>query len=475
MMLGAALEKAGHKVRLVDGNAAANRRSNEQIVQIARDLKPDVIGMTLLTTIIKESYKLAMDLKGTGTKMLAGGPHASVLPGEAIAHGFDAAVVGEGETTIGEAVEALLGFKPKENVKGWVYRDVNGRPKHTEPRALIDNLDALPFPARHLVDPADYGPGKGFAQHANLFSSRGCSMRCLFCWGQMFGKRFRFRSSNNILDEVHITHDTYGTKHFRFVDDAMALDRERITQICEGLLQSNLGITWTMMTGVNTVDEELLTLAARVGCVEIEYGIESGDPETLKRIRKPHTLEMVRRIIPMTARLGIKPWLYFIVGFPWEDMKAIETTRTLMVELAPYCDCFHPAAGSVLIPFPGTEVYEKYKEQYGFADWWLSSERDFDVPRQGSHSYYESKIFSVGAVLDADFFCYSARVKQKIREVFKFMYLHNLRGEGAVRHLMHRLLLGISERVSALSPALERWIFNVITEPVKATERTYRS
>lgn len=462
LLLAAVLEKAGHQVHLLDANAAAHRRSNEEIVQIAGELRPDVIGITLLTTIIKESYRLAMDLKNIGAKLLAGGPHATLLPEEAIDHGFDAVVMGEGEPTVAEAVEALLGFAAKEDVKGWVYRDTNGQSKRTEPRPLVDNLDAFPFPARHLVNPGDYGPFKDSTQHANLFSSRGCPARCLFCWGQLFGKRFRFRSAQNILEEIFLIHDTYGIKHFRFVDDAMAVDRKRIEEMCKGLLQRNLGVTWTMMTGVNSVDEDLLKLVAHAGCTEIEYGIESGDPETLKKIRKPHTLEMVKHIVPMTAKVGIKPWLYFILGFPWEDVEAIEATRKLMIELSPYVDCFHPSAGSILIPFPGTEVYEKYKKQYGFENWWLSEDRRFDAPDMNNHSYWESKIFRVAAVLDADFFHYTAEAKRKICETFKFMYLHNQRGANLFSRWRRRLLLEMSEKLSAISPALERWIFTSI-------------
>ena len=96
-------------------------------------------------------------------------------------------------------------------------------------------------------------------------------------------------------------HRDYGTRHFYFVDDAMTMDRQRMKRICQRLIDERLGFTWNMMTRIDAVDEELLDLAARAGCVQIEYGVESGNPETLKRIHKPHTVEMVRRVIPHDA------------------------------------------------------------------------------------------------------------------------------------------------------------------------------
>jgi len=466
MLLAAVLEKAGHEVHLLDANAVKNKRSTEEIIRIAGELKPDIIGMTLLTPMISESYRLASGLKGTGAKLLAGGPHATILPEEAICHGFDAAVLGEGALTVEEAVKALLGLMPKEDVRGWVYRDSSGQPRRTEPRPPITNLDDLPFPARHLVNPLDYGPLKNPSLNGDLFSSRGCSGRCAFCCLNLFGKHVRFRSAQSILDEILYAYNTYSTRHFYFVDDAMTADRERAAQICEGLLHRNLKITWSMITRIDLVDEELLTLVARAGCWRIEYGVESGHPETLKRIHKHHTVDMARRVVPMTARLGIEPSVFFILGFPWDDTVSIEATRNLMMELAPYVKYFQPALG-LLIPYPGTEIYDNYKEQCGLENWWLSSNSIFDAPRVDTHSYCDWKIFPYGNMLDANFFHYDSDVKRKIHDVFKFMYIHGQRRAGGVFRLIRLFLLELSDRLFVLSPALEHLIFT----PIRALER----
>jgi anaerobic magnesium-protoporphyrin IX monomethyl ester cyclase len=456
MLLGTVLERAGHDVHLLDANACCRTWGSEQIVQHAANLKPDVIGLTLVTPIVREAYKLAKALRSTGAKLLAGGPHATILPEEPLANGFDAVVIGEGEPTVQDAVLGLTGRLPMEKVVGWAYRDAHGRVCRTEPRAPLADLDALPPPARHLVDARDYGGEQNPRLHSTLFTSRGCPGKCAYCSGGLFGRRFRFRSAQNILDEMAAVHQRYGTRHFHFMDDAMTAKRDRVYEICAGISKLGLGLTWSMMTRVDFVNEDMLAALARGGCIEIDYGIESGHPDTLRRIHKPHTVEMVRRIIPLTADYGIRPYAFFILGFPWETPESIQATQALMEELSPFVAHFHPAIASILIPFPGTEVYEQYKNHYGFENWWLGTDRSYDAPDARTHSYFETQLFARGAVLDADFFKYTPEVKQRIREVFEFMWRHNLQSSGRVTRLLKSTCFELSRRLSAVSPALER-------------------
>ena len=180
------------------------------------------------------------------------------------------------------------------------------------------------------------------------------------------------------------------------------------------------------MTRIDTVNEDLLELLARAGCTQIEYGVESGHPETLKKIHKPHTAEMVKRIIPLTAKYGIKPYAFFILGFPWETSEHLEITLKLMRQLAPHIECFHPAIASIIIPFPGTEIYEKYKDEYDFGNWWLNSNSKYVHNGKDEYAYFESKLFSRGHVLKADFFKYSDDVRKKIYEIFINLFYVNL-------------------------------------------------
>jgi radical SAM superfamily enzyme YgiQ (UPF0313 family) len=469
LMLAAVLEKAGHEVRLLDANAAGRRLSAADIVAAAAEMRPDVIGMTLVTPLVKEAYRLAESLRGCGAKLIAGGPHATLLPDEPLGHGFDAVVVGEGEPTVVEAVEAVLGRAPLDAVKGLACRGGDGLVRRNEPRPPVADLDSLPAPARHLIDPADFGSTANL--HAHIFTSRGCPGRCAYCAGGLFGKNFRFRSADSVVDEMISLHRDYDKRHFHFVDDAMSMDRDRMRRICGRLIEERLGFTWQMMTRIDSVDEELLDLASRAGCVQIDYGVESGNPDTLKRIHKPHTVEMVRRVIPMTRRHGIRPVVFFILGFPWETPQTTDATLDLMRELAPHVE-FMPAIASILIPFPGTELYDRYKDEYGLAQWWLSDDRTYDAPEIGAHAFYKMVMYRLGMVLDADFFRYSPDMKAKIHEVFRFMYASNARRRGLLYRTAAMLALDLSRTLDAVSPRLERAMFKA---PVKLWQAVKRA
>lgn len=460
LMLGAVLERAGYDLRLLDANARNRKRSADDVVKYAEDYKPHVICMTLLTPIVREAYLLAPRLKRTGAKLLAGGPHATIIPEEALDHGFDAAVMGEGELKILDAVDAILGYKPMGDVAGWVYPDGTGTYVITPESPVLADLDSLPLPARHLVNPDDYAPEENLAL---IFSSRGCPASCAYCAGSLFGKKFRFRSAQNVLDEMAHLIKVYGVTNFHFVDDAMTMDKERIVRICEGIRQLGVPVTWSVMTRIDAVDESLLRMLADAGCIQIHYGVESGSQETLKKIRKPHTVPMSKEIVRLTAEMGIEPYVFFILGFPWEDVDELEITKQLMVELSPYVSTFHPAVASILVPFPGTEMYEKYKHEYGFEGWWLGSARNYSVPKLKTHTFCETMLFSVGAVLDANFFYYPPEVQAKITEIFEFMFMHNLRNEKWSKRIVKTALFNASGTLSAISPQLEKTVFGLLS------------
>jgi hypothetical protein len=346
---------------------------------------------------------------------------------------------------------------PRDSVLGLAYKPPDGKIARNETRPLVADLDTLPLPARHLAKASDYGPA---SDGAAIFTSRGCPSRCIYCAGGLFGRKFRFRSADNVVNEMIAIHRDYGTTHFYFVDDATSMDKERMRKICNRLIDEKLGFTWNMMTRIDAVNEELLDRAYRAGCRQIEYGVESGSADTLKKIHKPHTADMVRRVIPLTKRFGIQPVAFFILGFPWETSASIEETLRLMKDIAPSV-VFHPAIASILIPFPGTEIYERYKDEFGFADWWLSDDRNFDAPKSGKHAFYQSLLFRVGVVLDADFFRYSDEMKNNIHKVFRFMYASNLRQKSLFARRAHLLAIDLSRSLSTISPKLERAIFKI--------------
>jgi radical SAM superfamily enzyme YgiQ (UPF0313 family) len=167
---------------------------------------------------------------------------------------------------------------------------------------------------------------------------------------------------------------------------------------------------------------------------------------------------MVRRVIPMVSRRGIRPVGFFILGFPWEDPAATETTLQLMKELSPYI-VFKPAIASILIPFPGTELYDRYKDEYDFTQWWTGDERAYDVPTGKTHPFYQTVMYRMGMVLDADFFRYSPQMKAKIHDVFRFMYASNFRRRNIFFRTAAMAAIDLSRRLESVSPQLERLVF----------------
>ena len=475
-VLAGVLERAGHTVKIIDANAARRRRSTEDIVAFAREWKPDVIGITLVTPLIRESYRLATALRATGAKLLGGGPHATLVPEEPLSYGFDGVVVGEADLVVDQACRALVGQIPFAEANGCVFRADDGAIVRTAQVPMVIDLDTLPLPERKFHDPADYGDADDPSLHQNIFSSRGCTAKCTYCAGALFGKAFRFRSAKSILAEIKDIRDTYGTRHFHFVDDAMSFDKRRMRALCEGLLaMDGPRVTWSMMTRIDlALDESMLELYARAGCVRADFGVETGDPYTLRKIMKPHTVEMVKKVIPMAARLGIKPHVFFILGFPWDSHDSIEATRRHMEELAPFVALYHPAVASVLIPFPGSRIYEQYKDEYGFTNWWLDPEKSFDAPDIATHSYFETKVFAKGAALDADFFKYPEDIKREIRELFKLMYVFNLRNERPVSRVVERALIEASFRLAEVSRKAEHAVFAPILKARSAAGKVAR-
>lgn len=461
LYLGAVLESSGYEVRAVDANAALNPRSAEEIVSLARDFEPDVIGMTIVTQLAREAYRLASLLRiHTGARLIAGGPHPSMVPQEPLRFGFDAVCVGEGEPVIAEAVTALAEDRDLTGVPGLVYRDDDDVIRHNSAAPVVEELDALPAPARHLVSPQDFRPPGSAEQFGDILSSRGCPCRCSYCAGGLFGRRFRFRSPEHVLQEIARVSDSYGTRVFHFVDDGMTVKRSRAVAICEGIRSLNRGINWSMMTRIDRVDPDLLALAAASGCIRIDYGVESGHPETLKRIHKRHTVEMSLEIVKATRRAGITPMVFFIVGFPWETAEHIDATLSVMKQMSPYLETFYPALASILIPFPGTELYDQFADEYDLREWWLRDEYAFGVPKDGRHAFFEQEFFRVGSVLDANFFRYSPAVRNRIYRTFRFMHEVNNRRQPLLSRLMNNGLVDLSRTLHRLSPAAERALFD---------------
>jgi radical SAM superfamily enzyme YgiQ (UPF0313 family) len=261
--------------------------------------------------------------------------------------------------------------------------EVDGQVVNTGPPAAIEDLDRIPFPARHLVPFRRY---RSLLTHGTtvttLFTSRGCPYRCRFCDRPHLGKRFRARSAQNVVDEIEEC-VRMGISEFLIYDDTFTVNRGRVKQICDLIVNRRLDISFDIRARVDTVDDEMLAKLKRAGCQGIHYGIESGSPRVLERLDKRITLAQVSDAFVSTRKHGIQTLAYFMIGNPGETLRDIKATLRYTRRIG--ADYVHL---TILTPFPGTQIYRDAL-QSGLLekDVWREFARDprkgFDPPHWG--------------------------------------------------------------------------------------------
>ncbi len=348
------LESKGATVHVVD--IQTERNSRERIKTLSESC--EFVGITGTTPAYKRGLEIAELVKSVSpdVAVIMGGPHVSFTAEETISEGcVDIVVRGEGEETISELYDFFAHKKRKlHQIKGISFL-ANGDVISTPDRPFIENLDALPFPARHLVDIAAYEyPG-------NIITGRGCPYKCQFCaCGPISGYRYRTRTIDNVIAEVESLHCNHGISTFFFSDDTFTARRERLLNLCENLSELAFSPQWICTTRVNTIDTEMLQAMKKAGCFKVQYGVESGSDRVLRSIQKQITVDMVREKVKETLDQGIGVVCSFVIGHPADDVESVQQTFTLAEELSKLGDCRYEIG--VATPFPGTALYEQAEE-----------------------------------------------------------------------------------------------------------------
>ena len=300
----------------------------------------DVYGFSTFTTTYQRTLEI-LDLVKKATPAawtVAGGPHASALPGD-VARDFGSVVVGEGEQAILHLVQALqAGDTPPRIVSG-------------EPVADLDNL---PFPDYSLVDIDSYRRVVAGRPSLSILSSRGCPYRCVFCNSIVMGSgmRLRLRSAANVVKEIRLLKATRNITSFRFQDDLFTLDLPRLREMTAMLRDED--IVYRCFGRVDRCSKEVADLLYAGGCRHIAFGVESGSPTILERMRKGQDPDHIRWGIANAKAAGLTVRVYLIAGFPGETWETVQETVDLMMECAP-----HEFSVYALIPYPGTPLYEQ--------------------------------------------------------------------------------------------------------------------
>jgi radical SAM superfamily enzyme YgiQ (UPF0313 family) len=333
--------------------------------------EPDVIGVTALSLEARAAHDLLALARETcpGARTLLGGPYPTATPERALADPhLDYAVLGEGEATTAELLEALAEGCDVSQVAGLAYRGEQGEIVHTAPRAPIADMDALPWPAYDLVEMEAYfsqlhthlSPQQAHARYAPIFSSRGCPYRCIYCQ-HMFGRQIRYRSPEAVLAQVRHLVETYGVREIHFEDDSFNVDMDRARRIFDLLAEADLGIQVAFPNGVRAdrVDEALIAKAKAAGVYSIAFGIESASPRILKMIHKSLSMEKVSAAIDLADRYNIWSIGFFMLGFPGETRAEMEETIRFAVRSRLTTASLHS-----VIPLPATPLWDLVKESH---------------------------------------------------------------------------------------------------------------
>lgn len=350
-------------------DAEAENLAIEDIITIVDEYSPDYIGISSTTVAFHRAIECAEEIKKNNKdiKIILGGPHITSNYNHAMSFDvFDYGVIGEGEVTLVALLNGLYENNDLHNISGVVYRDNEGNCKITSQREYINVLDTLPYPAYDLIkDIKLYNPPPSNYKALpiiNMITSRGCPSQCTFCDRNVFGKKYRERSAESVFNEILFLYNKYKIKEIAFVDDTFLINKKRIYKLFDLLNREGLSFYWTCMSRINNVTYDFLKFIKDNGCWHISFGIESGDENILKTIKKNIKLDKAKKVIDWCSKLKIKTKGFFIIGHPDETIETIEKTINLACRLK-----LDDIVVTLNTPIPGSPQYNEV-EKYGKLD-----------------------------------------------------------------------------------------------------------
>lgn len=382
--LGAVLEENGIEAKIVDCLIEGwDKRveiskdeiriglSFDEIEKIIRTYGPDIVGVNNLFTKQRDNahkiYEIAKKID-KNIITIAGGAHPTVMPELVLSDpNADYVVLGEGERAIIDLVRLIEGKLDISSLDGIGYKE-KGKIKIVPKKRFIEDLDALPFPARHLLNMEKYFGLKSShgdrrkKRFSPIITSRGCPAQCSFCSAYaVWGRGFRCRSPENIIKEIKHLKAEYGIQEIMFEDDNLTLNPKRAEALFDGMIQERLNLEWDTPNGIAawTLSENLIDKMKKSGCHTINFAIESGNQHVLDTIiKKPLNLDKVKPLVKYAKKIGLNVGIFLVVGMPNETENQIWDSFRLAEELR----IFTPHI-SIATPYPGSKLYDICKEQ----------------------------------------------------------------------------------------------------------------
>jgi radical SAM superfamily enzyme YgiQ (UPF0313 family) len=396
MYVASMLEKAGFAVQMLD-NYLMKKQVNE-LKELITKLNPMMVGITCGSATYTRCIETARAIKEAQPEcvIVVGGWHASYLPETLLSHSeIDYVVMGEGERAITQLATALATGKERDAqmVDGVACRGPNGN-IFNQPK-FIENMDEIPYPARHLLPLELYDRRIEFieAKPADIMSiSRGCVFNCGFCeTRKLWGNVCRSFTPQRVIGEIEDLMTKYGTRGIYFINDNFTLRKEKTKELCKLLIEKKLDLEWVCDTRVDLVDDELLSLMSKAGCKVIWFGVESGSEKVLKRIGRNTTPEQVQKAFKLCKKHGIKTACSFMIGLPDETIADMEVSLKFAKKLSPdYCQF------NIFIAYPDSKLYNELLEsgKYTKLDEYLlsvkSDEYDFESLKEVQRRFFKS-------------------------------------------------------------------------------------
>jgi len=433
------LEKAGYEVKILDINFLYRRGfSWGQLEKIIKEIKPNIIGITCTTPAVINVLKIVDIVKSMNPKifLVVGGPHASAMPQNLLTIGktIDVVVIGEGENTFLELVKFIQNEKELEKIQGIAYRR-NGNIIQTARRPRIENLDEIPFPARHFFPSLNKYHFAGHCYNrlpvTSMITSRGCPHNCNFCTQVVFGQKYRTRNAENVVAEMGELIKKYRMKSIMIIDDTFTVDRQRVYEICDLIRRKELKASWLCYAGVQEVDKNMLITMRKAGCYQIYYGIESGSQRVLNMMNKAVTIEQIKTAVNDAKEAGLEVRGQFMFGYPTETLQEIKRTIDFAKELN-----LDYAEFGVTTPLPGSELYNWAASEGKFR---LQIKSDFNIFQEGTGIFLNPLV----ALGEADKKELAKYIKKAYRNFYlRFNYIFN-------RFLKIRSLTDIKKNLQA--------------------------
>ncbi|OGN87270.1 MAG: hypothetical protein A2158_02660 [Chloroflexi bacterium RBG_13_46_14] len=375
--------------------------------------KPSLVGFTAYTIQVKAAGFIAAEIKKNFTDILVccGGPHVTAMPRETLAEfpAFDFVVRGEGEQVIKEIFDKLKDGKSIDGIKGVVTRKSSD-----SVRAVIEDLDSLPFPAWEEFDLKQY---PGWSPHQTnmelvISTSRGCPFSCIFC-SRNFGSRRRHRSVASVIKEIERDIANFGCEALTFADETLTVDFKWSKEFLNTMISKGLNnkIKWACETRVDTSSPELFHLMKEAGCYSVGFGFESADDNILKRAKKGFDVAQIKKAVAWTKEAGLICISSFIIGLPGDTEESVNKTIKLAQELDIYSITF-----PIAVPLPGTELREMALKHESGLRILTNNWDDYGKQYPG---VMESNILSIDRLRELQKKAYASNPKKRIQDVMR--------------------------------------------------------